>query len=444
MAQRPVTIAGGSASFPGGCAVTGSSGLLLARTCGVDAGHWLCPNCRMSELSGSDELDALGLVPENLPELVARYGADVSDLAAVDELLSTLGDVPADLHAQVVAPEAPVGTVTSVAAFEPVPSAQAQPSSDAEVEEAFDDSRNPESGEISLGMPLSRKTVGSGEIAVDGEQPQSGSFQLADVEDDGAAEDPSAAMREAMSSQLPAPPVEPADAAVGAEVELSGFGIDEEGLPQVGGDDLDEDETEATLVVAADEFVKAKADADAYLAQKASAEAAVEEVASSGGADGTEAEDRADAEFDAMFDELTSPSSAPSQADDLCADGELEASGHVPPDVDADLARVSGGDFDDDEQADATEIFDAPQFVLGTQAKAAPPPPPGVPGFSESLSGDPDSIEELDLDELGDDLEILMDGDDAEDAVTVPPGKEPEKRPSFLGRLLGRKDKEEG
>lgn len=375
------------------------------------------------DLSGIDaELDALGEVPRDLDAWISAQASELRSLSEVDGALSKLAEGVAEprhvpnaaprpvqarpLPAPIAAPSAqarplPAPTVQAPSAqARPLPapavqtpSAQARPAQAPAIQtpslSQLDDLR-PESGEIDLGEPVQRRDdLASKELTLfDSDRPRSGSFELPEQdlrternEVDVFASPKRPKPREAM-------PISLQTERASAPIELTPLAVDFQ----------DDDDEEQKLFASFTD----QAEPDTIVSFE---------------------ERDPDAEFDALFDEATHPSGIPLRNleadDDAISADDLLSGLTAPPARESDA--LTSALFADLELGDATQLTDA-----DTVAAHLDPFP---------------SEEELGSSEF----EIVLDADgEAKDLVpSHPPDAGPpsaDKRPSFLGRLFGRKD----
>ncbi len=367
------------------------------------------------------ELTALGEVPADLDaSRAALAGLDLSSLSAVDAALTALGE-PADAASFKLELKAlPAFSIDEAHETQETQAAQELSETAASVDEA-----RPKSGEIALGEPVRRREPPqSGELSLDADPPRSGAFELpSEIEDDAPHE-----MEPADDSQ---PPVL-ADVTPISFQPPAGMG----NAPAPTREELDASIDDALSLLSDDDF---EADFEADLGPALSAEPITtdqavpdEPTSLDMAAEVRDALERdPDAEFDALFDDTTHPSGIPTrpEEDDFNVDALLDGlRGPTDPprqtEADAATSALLG-----ELEGESTEVIDSNSF----QASLDPFPEEEELGSSE--------------------FEILL-GDDGTASDIVPamgttkkpasnkPGT-PEKRPSFLGRLFGRKEGDE-
>jgi hypothetical protein len=360
------------------------------------------------------ELSTLGREPAELTTLARQYAGELGTLAEVDRALEALG----------VAVELPPPAVRSVprVEFTPAPVERDLPLElnveddelDASVDAALTPmasmeppanvgGRTPKSGEIPLPEPVRRSPAQdadpiSGELALSPDEPTSGSFELPEA----------------------APP-EPV-------VTQEASGSDEDDEPELSVATLDDEDDEL--------FASFQSVAPATTPSGGARLKGLSDLPA-GGAEKPEpwtgASRDPDAEFDAIFSDATSPSGLPTRGFAFSDDDESPSADELLTGLEAPSPAKPSSD-DALESEDHTEIIDSRTLgSITSQAKAD------------------DDNPFRDEEEFGStDFEIVMD-DEAEapqKGKTPPPplpkaqaNQDPnDKRPSFLGRIFGRKD----
>jgi len=328
------------------------------------------------------------------------------DLSGIDAELSALDPSPHELESLGARSTVALGTLSDVdASLAALESSLDQPLVLIEPViprvPVYKPEPRPRSGEINLGKPVQRRSepspVSTELTLLDSDRPSSGAFELDDVtaRNEDFEVDPFASPKR--PRQLDVNPISLSPAGSRAPgIELTPIAID----PLSAEKKIDLAEASSALFSTAGE---GEGEPDTIVLS----------------------EDRdPDAEFDALFDEATHPSGIPTRnfdADDETLTADDLLSGLTDPN-ERESEAATNALFAELEAADNTDIIDA-----------------------KTLEGhlDPFPSEE----ELGSsEFEIVLDGDgEAKDLVPSRPPEElalgaTEKRPSFLGRLFGRKD----
>ncbi len=323
------------------------------------------------------------------------------DLSGTDAELDALGEVPRDLDAWSAEQARELRTLSEIdAALTALAAGVVEPSAAPRLHQRSAPQRleqlRPKSGEIDLGEPVQRRrTAESSELTLlDSDRPRSGSFELPDQDLRTERNTPDVFASPKRASQPKAEPLSlrPPDG-MPPQVELTPLALD--------AFDSDSDDNEERKLIAL--FTDEQVEPDTVASM--------------------EARDP-DAEFDALFDEATHPSGIPTsnalESDDEASNADDLLSGLSAPAIRESDALTSAL-FSDIEPGDATQLADS--NTLAAQFDPFP------------------SEEELGSSEF----EIVLDEDgEAKDLVPSHPPDEShqggDKRPSFLGRLFGRKD----
>jgi hypothetical protein len=363
------------------------------------------------------ELTALGEVPADLDaSRTALAGLDLSSLSAVDAALTALGE-PADAASFKLAVKA-----LPVFSTDEVEETQEPSEAAASVDEA-----RPKSGEIALGEPVRRREPPppqSGELSLDADPPRSGAFELpSEIEDD--------ALHEMAPADDGQPPLLADVTPISFQAPAS-MG----NAPEPTREELDASIDDALSLLSDDDF---EADFEADLGPALSGEPITtddavpdEPTSLDMAAEVRDALERdPDAEFDALFDDATNPSGIPTrpEEDDLNVDALLDGlrgPTDPPRQTEADAAtRALLGEL----EGESTDIIDSSRF----QASLDPFPEEEELGSSEF---------EILLGDEGTASDIVPAMGTTKKPTSNKPGT-PEKRPSFLGRLFGRKEGDE-
>lgn len=324
------------------------------------------------------------------------------DLSGIDAELASLGDVPGDLDTWAEEQARELRTLEQIdaalqalsegvsiseprqAPVRPRPAAASAPSA-VEV-------RRPKSGEINLGEPVQRRLdSGSSELTLlDSDRPRSGSFELPDQDLRTERNQPDVFASPRRPAQAQVSPISFQPDSEPPQVELTPLAIDPH--------DDDEDQENKLIALFTDE----QPEPDTIVSLE---------------------ERDPDAEFDALFDEATHPSGIPTRSleidDDAISPDDLLSGLSAPAERESDALTSSL--FNDLDLGDATQLTDSKTL----DAHLDPFPSEEELGSSE--------------------FEIVLDEDgEAKDLVPSRPPDETtsggDKRPSFLGRLFGRKD----
>ncbi len=317
------------------------------------------------------------------------------DLSGIDAELDALGELPPDLDAWIAEQSRELRTLSQVdsalqalaagvnepRALPPPPGRPVAPQQAA----------RPKSGEIDLGTPVQRRLEpASSELTLfDSEGPRSGSFELADQDLRTGRNEVDVFASPKRVPQSPVAPLSLSPDSQPPQIELTPLAVDS----------FDDDEEEAKLISL---FTEEQVEPDTMVSIE---------------------ERDPDAEFDALFDEATHPSGIPTrnldQDDDAISADDL-LSGLSGPGSRRESDALTSELFADFEAADATQLTDADAVA----AYLDPFPSEEELGSSE--------------------FEIVLDAaGEAKDLVPSHPPAEiggGDKRPSFLGRLFGRKD----
>jgi hypothetical protein len=371
------------------------------------------------------ELAALGTEPADVLQLAAHFAGSLSSLADADRALSEL-----DQGIAVARPAAPRLELTRL----PEPETDHVPLelSDEELTTHEVDAppmplageprllelsgHRPESGEMALPEPVKRPPEDpiSGELAlVDSEPPTSGSFALPANDGRAAEED----LSPVFTSDLPSIPAQPRSERPPPAASGGVHTYSEGPELHVGDLSAEDDDPDTQAVFAAFDGPPSPAPSGETRLKGLS-----DLPAAPPGRD-------PDAEFDAIFSDATSPSGLPTRG---YGGGDEEA-----PSAEELLTGLETSMSDGEpEPEDHTEVM-----TLGTLGAAIP------------IVKDDNPFD----DELGSsEFEIVLDEGAPEEAAPAAPGKPPkrspppplppsgstslDKRPSFLGRLFGRKD----
>jgi hypothetical protein len=330
------------------------------------------------DLSAIDaQLAALGAVPSNLRDLLKRMSVPFSSLEETDDRLGALGS--ADFQ------------------FKITPRAVR---------------KDPRSGEISLPKPVYRPHLpASGELDLDESTPRSGSYPLEE------------------EVELPRDDEIPSSAPPADVLPITGPSAGRIAIPAT----LALESSPLSLFPEGDDEPQTSQDVLDVLpvTRKPSQDVAVPSARPSLGARDP------DAEFDSLFEEATSPSGVPTRSledDGLSVDDLLSGlSSHKP----AASAEMSESDsalealFGIDD-AESTEIVETRTVFGETDLPNLDPFP-----AEEELGS---SEFEIVLDEAGEAKDIVRSDRPGPRKSPLPPATVEDKRPSFLGRLFGKKD----
>jgi hypothetical protein len=399
------------------------------------------------------ELEALGKEPADLLQLAARYAGDLAGLAAVDSVLSGLGEASAPLEVAPLKltrtkassippppPRAPVEPVRS--AVKPAPSMLDEDPLELAVEELTTEveplapfapaesepvASSPRSGELALPSVVKRpsKNPISGELQLDQGEPTSGSFALPEPIEEPASplfvtnRPPRPDSQSGAPDRFRAP-----DAAARAASDY----------PEMLVDSLEEDDPDTQAVFAALDELPDSATPSGGAVLKGLSDLPGEP----GGArpDGR----NVDAEFDAIFSDATSPSGIPTRGFGF-GDDDSPSAEELLTGLEADPPRAAHAQAPSEQYSDSedhTEILDKGTLNSITAAARSEDNP-----FPEELGSS--------------EFEIVLDADgeptgESDNTSGAPPKRSPppplppsgstnlDKRPSFLGRIFGRKD----